>query len=173
MRPMRAHAIVLAAVIAGCHAAPATHAPDVLVVGGAAARQPAPIAREVPGSFFVGGCNVECVGCAAIDAGTYVVGTMAGQTEPLFAGPPSPGAAYSCSAQVPVGQTIVLRAHGSSAFEFVGWRNHQLGAGDYCPCAGSADPVCAITVDADVAASYGRAYCGARWRPRGAAVLAR
>lgn len=158
--------VLLSVLVAGCPAPPpAGRSPTTLVVGGGAPRQAPQVARDFA-PFLVGGCNVECVDCASLDSDTYVIGTTAGQVEPLFAGPPFPGDAYRCAAQVPVGETVVLRAHGSSAFEFVGWRNHELGAADYCPCAGSADPVCEITVDGDVATRFGRAYCGAMWRPR-------
>jgi hypothetical protein len=168
----------LALILAGCQV-PEPVEPDGtrLVLGGPApAPPPAPAAAPIAvgdATFFVAGCNVECVDCAVIDSDTYVIGRTAGRAEPLFAGPPSPGAAYSCSASVPVGETVVLEAHGSPSFEFVTWRQHPATPADYCPCAGSSDPTCRVTVAPEVAASYGRAYCGAVWRTSAGVAVAR
>jgi hypothetical protein len=128
------------------------------------------------GSFSVSGCNIECTNCAGLDGQTYVVGTREGAAQPSFAGPSAPGAAYSCTTSVAVGETVTLSAHASPHYEFVRWELFAVvhpgrqWIRDYCPCVGSTHPVCSIVITPDVAAQYERAYCGAIWRQLGADV---
>jgi hypothetical protein len=49
------------------------------------------------------------------------------------------------------------------------WR--PFNAGDYCPCAGTSSPICDVTVTKEIAAKFSRAYCGADWKPQGAAQI--
>jgi hypothetical protein len=121
--------------------------------------------RPNAGAFWVAGCNVECVNCSSIDDGTYVKGFVEGHPIPAFAGRPPTGGSYPCATTVNVGERVTLRAHPSPLFEFVRWR--RFGSpynADYCPCHEQTGRTCRIEIDAQVAARYTRAYCGAVWR---------
>jgi hypothetical protein len=131
------------------------------------------IAAGPQDGFEVSGCNVECLGCLGVDAATHVIGVAESTGKQLFAGPRASGEMYSCSARVPIGERVILRASNSPTFEFDHWRLFgPPHTGDYCPCHDSRDPVCRITVTPDLPGRHTRAYCGAVWRPRGAAVQA-
>lgn len=139
------------------------------------AAEPVVVATDSAARLFVAGCNVECTNCTALDSSTFVTGVAASDGRVLFAGPPPGGGPYSCGAQVAVGERVTLSAQGSPLYQFVGWR--LFGAGypnDYCPCAGSDDPVCEVVVD-ERAARHPRVYCGAMWsrRDRSATAIAR
>jgi len=131
---------------------------------------PAPtMVAQGPVSYMVAGCNVECRGCAALDAATFVLGTTPSHDGPLFAGPAHAGDTYSCSASVRSGEEVTLTASAGGGFDFVDWRPFFPGR-DYCPCAGSHDPVCRVRLDPAALRGYQRVYCGAIWQPRGAAA---
>ncbi len=137
------------------------------------ATQPIMVAQPADGTFLVAGCNVECAGCGGLDGKTFVVGTLERTGETLFAGPPAAGAAFSCGAAVRYGERVTLRAQSAAgAFVFDRWRLFDPHSSDYCPCAGSRNPVCRIDVQPHLASRHGRAYCGAVWRRRAGAVLA-
>lgn len=122
---------------------------------------------------MVCGCDVECLGCARLDQYTHVIGTAESSGRRLWAAPLSGSGPSSCGARVPIGERVLLRASNSPTFVFDHWRlSEPPRTGDYCPCAGSRDPSCRITVTPDLPGRYVRVYCGAVWRPRGAAAQA-
>lgn len=177
--------LLLSATLGACHppsavrrapVAPAPRPTEPLTLAASPAPppppEPAPVAA--PAAYFVGACNVERVGGGALDRGTYVAAFVDGD-EPLFP-PPPPSGAYRCGGMVHLGQEVTLEATTSGAFEFVRWRKSNLAKyrSDYCPCAGSTEPVCRFVVDEEAIAGHPRAYCGAVWRAadRGAQAVA-
>lgn len=132
------------------------------------AHEPTAVLIATAKTFFVAGCNVECVNCTTIDRQTYVTGHL-DDSRLLYGGPRTPSGAYTCSGSVAPDTEVTLRAQASASFEFVQWR--KFGAAypnDYCPCDGSTDPTCRLTIDASVISQHSRAYCGAVWRLRSA-----
>jgi hypothetical protein len=128
-----------------------------------------PPSQLAPGMYVIAGCNTACNGCA-IGHSTTVHGVDVASGKELFPHPNMDGGGgISCSAALPLNTHVKLVAKSGDGLVLERWR--PFNATDYCPCAGTNNPVCDVTVTQEIAAKFTRAYCGADWKPQGAAQL--
>jgi hypothetical protein len=140
---------------------------------------PAPIAsepaapRDAGPHVLVAGCNQGCTQCSLADRQSYIVGTLDRTGARLFpaATPTVGGGAFSCSAQVALGERVTLHAHSTSGLVIEAWK--PFGTGDACPCEGTSGTTCSFVVTPELAARHSRIYCGAYWRAQAPAQLGR
>jgi hypothetical protein len=134
----------------------------------AAPQGPAP-PPSPPSGYMIAGCNTGCSACS-IGKSTNVHGVDVKTGKELFPHPNTgAGGGTSCSAYLPINSTVRLIAKSGDGLVLEKWR--PFNADDYCPCAGTSQPVCDVTVTQEIAAKFTRVYCGAEWKRQGAAQI--
>ena len=146
----------------------ATDDQQVLVATGLPSAPVAP--PEKPSGYMIAGCNTGCDGCS-LGKSTNVRGIDMKTGKELFPHPNSAaaGGGYSCSAYLPIGAPVRLIASSGDGLVLAKWK--PFNADDYCPCAGTNHAVCDVKVTQEIAAKFTRVYCGAEWKPQGAAQI--
>jgi hypothetical protein len=123
-----------------------------------------------PGTYVIAGCNTGCKHCA-LGGKTNVHGVDVKTGKELFphANGGAGGGGISCSASVPLKTHVRLVAKSDEGLVLETWR--PFNSDDYCPCAGTAQPVCDVVVTEQIAAKYKRVYCGADWKQQASAQI--
>jgi hypothetical protein len=168
------HVLVLVVVLAACWRGQPTSstttnaATEEQALVAAPAPPQSPPTPPPPG-YVVAGCNTGCSGCS-IGKSTNVHGVDMKTGKELFPHPNTgEGGGTSCSAHMPINSTVRLIAKSGDGLVLEKWR--PFNADDYCPCAGTNQPVCDVTVTQEIAAKFTRVYCGAEWKRQGAAQI--